>query len=153
MAEELEQQLTDFLLTNRDYNHQFASDLINILKCHLGEHVKESINYATTPECHSYYCMTDNFILYAHSISKPYEPQIEIAYGLKKFSVGSLNSEYRPVFHATTNTNIKYIMRDIFNGGYFVSFMSGLSLLYNKKIDDVNIKWLFTRIPTKSARN
>ena len=146
MSAELDQQLTDFLLTNRNYNRQFTGDLINILKCHLEGCVKEDVDG-------SYYCMTDNFILYAHSISKPYEPQIEIAYGLKKFSVGSLNSEYRPVFHATTNTNIKYIMRDIFNGGYFVSFMSGLSLLYNKKIDDVNIKWLFTRIPTKSARN
>ena len=151
MSAELDQQLTDFLLTNRNYNRQFTGDLINILKCHLGEHVKKIASLTIEGTNLGCYCLlTDNFIGYTlldnylFSLYLMHKDRII-------FTTNIINSDAIPDFYVG-NDNIE-TAKSYFNQGKLTSFRSGLHYHKKDKVHDVDIDWLFTRIPTKSARN
>ena len=150
MAEELEQQLTEFLLNNHMYGDQFAGDLINLFKCHSGEYVKKNIgSYIYSDYSHNYYSMTDNFAVFLNVSVNSYN--LYIIHKSRKMNIFRLYG--RSLLTKFYMSDIEELRED-FNDDRLGEFMRKICNEEScERVYRVNVEWLFTRIPTKSARN
>ena len=149
MSAELEKQLTDFLLTNRIYNGRFVGDLINLFKCHSGEYVKKDLDSIHSDYSRNYYSMTDNFAVYLNVSVNSYD--LYIIHKSRKMSIFRLYG--RSLLTKFYMSDIEELRED-FNDDRLGEFMRKICNEEScERVYRVNVEWLFTRIPTKSARN
>ena len=149
MDSELEQQLMNFLLDNRDYNRQFIVDLVNILKCHLGTLVKRSYSQVVC-DYDIYYSVTTNFRVYV--MIREYYWKTHIIYKLRKFSYGNSYNIYQPIFSHLCKKEYKYL-RNCYLCDNLYEFINHIKNDIKPLNHDVNVEWLFTTNQVKSARN
>jgi len=144
MDSELEQQLIDFLLNNRDYNKKFIADLFNILKCHPGVFVKPHSN------AYLYYLVTTNFIIRATASDNCWKT--DIIYKLRKFSYDIDYYVCKPIFSYLCGEEFE-ALRYYYQQDDFYKFNLHMSCDIKPLNYVNNIEWLFTTNQVKSARN
>ena len=153
MSAELEKQLVEFLLTKRDYTEHFARHLINILKSHSGKYVKKDIDCSGADIGYFYYCVTDNFIVFAYN-SGTCLFDIRILHKYKTLIIGIFYDIVDLDFYVSDIDRANALRREFVNGGKFCIF--GKEFKYwGDKIDyhNMSIDWLFATNSVKSARN
>jgi len=145
---ELEQELVNLFIDNTQYDMKFISDLINILKSHLGKGVKILVD--VDGHGHYYYSMTDNLYIVVYQIGHSFF-SILIVYKLVKIIL-----DYVPKQHFNINIcRIEYIDRELlklyFDNDYFLLFNNTL-FKYETEECKKELRDVFIPISVKSAR-
>lgn len=139
---DIEQQLKDFLLDNREYNKQFMKDLINIIKCHPATKNESGL---MRDDVISYYLVTTNFIIYIYKKNKI--RAIRIIYKLRVF-IHNVTTRYN-----TIDNSCREYLIECFNNNRFHEFIYHMIHRDNKSKHDLNVEWLLADDMTKSANN
>lgn len=140
---DIEQQLKDFLLDNREYNKQFMKDLINIIKCHPATKIKSDLSFYNNAI--SYCLVTANFIIYIYKDNTI--RSIRIIYKLRVF-IHNVAIRYNTIDDSCREYLIK-----CFNNNSLYEFINHMIHRDNKSKHDLNIEWLLADDMTKSANN
>ena len=144
-----EQQLIDFFLVNKKYNNEFMLDLINLLKCNLGNQVKCSNGPNDVPQ--QYGVLTDNFYIFVYY----YDESDYYFYAVYKFLgfTTDLNiyriDSYVIEIHDIDHEKLKLC----FERNDLILFEKSLPGSYeNKLTHNEDIEYIFATTTTKSAR-
>lgn len=152
MSAELEQQIIDFLLTNREYNLDYALNLIKVLSCYIGECVKieTADKFHVFDDIYYYHILTNNFAGYVSNDGSRYS--IQLIYKLKKISCVGYNFNYN-VLNFCANENNMEMVKEHFNNNSLKSFRREIFINRMNMKSNMSIEWLFATTPTRSARN
>lgn len=153
MSEELDKQLTDFLLANNEYEGEVVEDLFNLLKCHLGKYVKEC-PHRMEFDNRCYCLVTDIFIGYLYDDNYFGMTVLHILYKNKSINVYDISCEVNPYFQINEISDIDMDrIKSMFYSNDLWSFRNRIHGMRGNRVNDVDANWLFATIPTKSARN
>lgn len=127
---DIEQQLKDFLLDNREYNKQFMKDLINIIKCHPA--TKNESGLSMYDDVINYYLVTTNFIIFIHKDNTV--RSIRIIYKLRVF-IYNITTRYN-----TIDDSCREYLIECFNNNRFHEFIYHMTHRDNKSEHDLNVE-------------